>query len=171
MTRVSNQLELVESAAARWTAIGAMFNVSPAQGEIDLEHLLLDTARSASQNERLFTMAVTWLASYGDVVDDSRLASMIRESLEREHYATLGLLLELAKNTSGSQRFAGAIALCAQSIEDDEGRPMADIENETPFLRQLSRGRASGESLRWGRWIERFEPKYRALRPVAKCPG
>ncbi len=52
----------------RWASLGAGFDASfgggrldAAPDDIDLERLLLDTARLASSDARLFIMAATWL--------------------------------------------------------------------------------------------------------------
>jgi hypothetical protein len=43
----------IDSVTSRWTKLGAVFNVRAAHGNVDLERLLLDTARAAPRNVRL----------------------------------------------------------------------------------------------------------------------
>src|ERR1051325_10914724 len=98
---------LLDSVAAGWARLGAMLNVKAAARTPDLERLLLDTARVASANFRLFMLAASWLAEYGDYVAKHRLARLIGDELEREYRPALGLTLEWAKDhgDSNSSRF------------------------------------------------------------------
>jgi hypothetical protein len=66
-TMNSRALDL-DIVAAGWTRLGVMLNVTPARHTPDLERLILDTARIASSNSRLFLLAASWLARYGDYV-------------------------------------------------------------------------------------------------------
>jgi hypothetical protein len=48
---------LLDSVAARWVRLGVLLNVKAADQAPDVERLLLDTARVASANSRLFILA------------------------------------------------------------------------------------------------------------------
>jgi len=56
---------LHDSVASRWSRLGAMLNVKADEHTPDIERLLLDTARVASANSRLFILAASWLSLYG----------------------------------------------------------------------------------------------------------
>src|SRR4051812_43582333 len=102
------------SVAANWSRLGAMINVAPARQTPDIERLLLDTARVSPGNSRLFILAASWLALYGDYVARHRLARLIRDELEPQHRPTLGLALDWAAqhgDLNGS-RFNLAIDAC-----------------------------------------------------------
>ena len=57
-----------------WTRLGITFASPASPHSPDLERLLLDTARHMAGNPRLFTMAATWLGTYGRWVAHGRLA-------------------------------------------------------------------------------------------------
>ena len=156
------------TAVARdWARLGAMLNVEPAARAPDLERLLLDTARRAPQNGRLFTLAATWLVRFGDLVDPGRLARLVRDELERPHRPVLGLLLETATTASDprhARRFAEAVAAC--DAADPDARPLLDVDRANDGLARLARQEASALARRWGRWFPPFEPKFDAIRPA-----
>jgi Bacterial regulatory proteins, gntR family len=156
----------VNSVAAGWARLGVMLNVPPARRTPDLERLILDTARSASANSRLFVLAASWLARYGDYVARHRLARLISDELEEEHRPTLGFLLEWArKNGVKSKNFRSNLPMKACKPADVP-RPLTDIEHQNPVFSRLSKERASALSLKWGRWMSEFEIKEDALRPA-----
>lgn len=154
---------------ARWARLGAMFNVvASTEDVVDVERLLLDTARLASTNVRLLVMAVTWLSRHGNAVAKHRLTQLIRMELSMEHRATLGLLLDMAKSADrrlNGTRFNAALKACA-TVGVATGQPLSDVENRNVTFRRLAESRASVESRRWGRWIEPFDLKHDALRPA-----
>ncbi|HEV8290649.1 MAG TPA: hypothetical protein VGP94_01940 [Tepidisphaeraceae bacterium] len=158
--------KLLDSVAARWSRLGAMLNVPAAARTPDIERLLLDTARVASANVRLFILAASWLAQYGDYVAKHRLARLIGEELEPQYRSTLGLMLEWAKHRGDSNRarFNLAIDACGSAIDH---RPLLDVERRNPVLVSLAEKRASLISRKWGRWVADFEVKNDGLRPAA----
>ncbi len=155
---------LLDAVASRWARLGAMLNVPAAPSTPDLERLLLDTARVVSSNSRLFILAATWLAAYGDYVAKHRLARLIRDELEAEHLPVMGLLLDSARQHSGSggSRFNLAIDACKTAAD---ARPLFDVERRSAPLSRLAEQRASTLSRKWGRWMADFDLKRDALRP------
>src|SRR5688572_1847017 len=121
-----NVYEEMNSLVASWTRLGAMFNVEPARRTPQLEQLLLETARHAARNSRLFTMAVTWLVYFGEYVAKQRLAQMIQVELENDHCPVMALLLEsvVLHAPRHQHRFAQAIDACAPATDP---RPLFDI--------------------------------------------
>jgi DNA-binding GntR family transcriptional regulator len=142
-----------------------MFNVHPAENTPDVERLLLDTARAAAANSRLFVMAATWLAAYGDYVAKHRLARLIGDELEPEHRPTLGFLLDWVRSRGGANgsRFNLAIDACGAA---QDARPLTDLEHRSPVFSRLAEKRASPLSRKWGRWMSDFEAKTNAVRPA-----
>lgn len=155
----------IHHAVGQWVRLGAMFNIPPVNGTVDVERLLLDTARCAPSNARLFILAVTWLTCYGEYVARHRLARMILHELEAEHRPVMGLMLDLAreKNARNSHRFNQAIAACG-GVRDH--RPLLDIDRRNGFFSRAARQNASVLSLKWGRWMEVFALKENAIRPA-----
>ncbi|MGA2232755.1 MAG: hypothetical protein ABSH22_17790 [Tepidisphaeraceae bacterium] len=146
--------------------IGAMLNVRACDREVDLERMLLETSRQASGNFRLFILAVTWLAKYGEFAAKHRLARLIYHELGAEHRAALGLMLDLAreKGINNSHRFNQAMIACGRATDQ---RPLLDIDRRSDFFVRMARKNASAASLKWGRWVGDFELKEDAIRPAS----
>jgi hypothetical protein len=151
-----------------WTRIGAGFGADPSPETPDLERLVLETARRAPGMARLFTMAATWLHRYGDLIAKHRLHRLIRDELEHEHRATLGLLLDIAQQGTRPAQFASIIRELSPASEP---RPLFDIERASAKLAERARRRSSLISARWGLWCEEIELKDDALRPAAWVMG
>jgi hypothetical protein len=156
---------LMESVASRWAKLGVMLNVETAQHTPDMERLLLDTARVASTNSRLFILPAGWLTLYSDFVAKHRLVRLILDELEREHRPTLGFLLDWAKAAAlaNGHRFNQAIDACGNAID---AVPLLEVDRQNTELFRLAEEQASPLSRKWGRWMEDFELKTRALRPA-----
>jgi DNA-binding MarR family transcriptional regulator len=156
---------MLDSVASRWVRLGVLLNVEAADQAPDVERLLLDTARVASANSRLFILAGSWLALFGDYVAKHRLAQLILDELEAEHRPTLGFLLEWATENSAEngRRFNGAILACGRATDE---RPLFDVERRNEAFASLAQQRASKLSRKWGRWAADFELKLSALRPL-----
>ncbi len=161
---MSAERELEESVTAAWTRLGAMFNVAPSARSPDVERLLLDSARVAPRNVQVFVMAATWLSYYGVCVAKRRLAVLTAAELELEHRPLLGLLLDWIQqhNPRDRLRFQETILLC--SARRPAG-PLLTGWRGVAFL-ELMEERASALSRKWGVWMEEFEVKEDALRPV-----
>jgi hypothetical protein len=150
--------------ASAWARLGVMLNVQPSRRTPDIERLLLDTARLAPANFRLFILAAAWLHHFSAYVADHRLARLLQDELDAEARPTLGLLLEWA--CGKNLRFA--LDACANSIPKT-GRPLSDAEDLMPVLRRQAEQNASPLSRKWGRWIpdDAMPVKHNAIRPVA----
>lgn len=153
----------IASAVNRWVRLGVMLNVAPADSTPDLERLLLDTARAASGHARLFILAASWLAMYGDYVARHRLVRLIRDELEAEYRPAMGMLLDWARSHGQRCRLNQAIKACGRPAN---GRPLLDIDSASPELARLAEREASPLSRKWGRWFAPFDLKDDAIRPV-----
>ncbi|MCA9304734.1 MAG: hypothetical protein KC996_11485 [Phycisphaerales bacterium] len=147
-----------------WSTLGAGFDARPVDGPIDLERLLLETARRAPAMSRLFIMAATWLHTYGDLVAKHRLKRLIRDELESEHQPVLGLLLDIAQQGTHPLEFQSVIKLLDPAEEE---RPLFESNRKNPKLAGISEERASALSRKWGLWCQPIEFKTDALRPAA----
>ncbi len=156
--------DALDRLVARWGALGAGFDAPLGAGTPDLERLLLDTARHAPRMARLFIMAATWLHEHGEMVAQHRLRRLIRDELEPEHHATLGLLLDLAQKNTRKPEFASTLKRLTPATEPS---PLFAVEARTPARRALALKRASDRSKRWGRWCAPIELKPDALRPAS----
>ena len=158
---MSKQLDQI---IRKWTSIGAGFDAKPTRREIDLERLVLDTARHAPEMARLFIMAATWLHTYGDVIAKHRLKRLIREELEPQHQPTLGLLLDIAQQGTHPLQFATVIKHLSPA---KEAGPLFRKARRNSKLAALAERRASDLSRRWHLWCQPIEFKDDALRPAA----
>lgn len=154
----------VDRLIADWTRLGAGFNVEPAGRTPDIERLLLDTARIASSDSRLFAMAMTWLSMYDKLVARHRLARLVIAELEPGYRPVLGLLLELSQGARGGSHFNSVIALCAPA---ELPGPLFDVDRASPALAARAKRRAGEASKRWNLWTEELPLKKDAIRPAA----
>jgi hypothetical protein len=148
----------------RWTSVGVAFGAPPAEGTIDLERLILDTARHASEMARLFIMAATWLHRFGDLVAKHRLKRLIRDELAQEHHPVLGLLLDTAHQGTHPAEFESVIKLLKPARH---ARPLFDVERANEILSRRVERRASALSRKWKLWCEPMEFKDDAIRPAS----
>ena len=143
-----------------------MFSADPAPASPDLERLILDTARMGRSDPRLFIMAATWLARYGEMICVPRLTGLIENDLEAEHRPTIGVLLDFAQHLSPDSppHFGAALVACAPATEP---HPLFDVERLNSTLERLAERSASPISRRWNLWAREFAPKFDALRPLS----
>lgn len=147
----------------QWTGLGAGFNIQAAKGEIDLERLLLDTARLIPGMARLYIMAATWLHTYGEMIAKHRLKRLIREELEPEHWATMGLLLETAQQGKHPKEFE---SITKRLKPTSDPKPLFEQARQNPKLAALAERRASDLSRKWRRWAQPIDFKKDAIRPA-----
>lgn len=148
---------------ARWSRIGVLFGSRPARTSPDLERLLLDTARLAPGNARLFYPAVTWLSRYGNFVARHRLKWLVETELDAEHQPALGALLALAVKHGASRELLVAADACGPA---DAPRPLFDVQRRSTALVKIAQDHACAEGLRWNLWLPDEPPKLDALRPA-----
>lgn len=148
----------------QWAALGASFASHPWHDEIDLERLLLDTARHAPEMARLFIMAATWLHRYGDLIAKHRLKRLIRDELAPEHRPVLGLLLDIAQQGTHPLEFQ---TITRHLKPAGCPRPLFRISQRNSKLARLAEKRASQISREWGLWCQEFAFKEDALRPTS----
>ena len=149
---------------SQWARVGVMFDIPEARQTPDLERLVLNTARHAPRMARLFTMAATWLHTYGDLIARHRLRRMI-DDLDEPHQPVLGLLLDTAQADARPQRFKTITEHCPSW--SGKPRPLFDsYTNNRALARRLSR-RATTISRRWGLLAEPIELKIDAIRPAS----
>lgn len=159
-TETTNASEPVE---ADWSRLGVLLAVAPSHQPPDPEDLLLRTARVIPERARLLTLAVSWLAAYGGFVARHRLRRLVIATLEPQHQATLGLVIESAIQAGGSPDLSIVSQACAVRVP---GEPLFVPYQGHASLRAIAEHSASTLSRRWGVWAPPIEPKHDALRPV-----
>lgn len=153
----------LDNTIARWSRVGVLFGSRPARTTADLERLLLDTARLAPGNARLFYLAVTWLSRYGNFIARHRLKRLIETELEAKHQPVIGALLALAVKHGASRELLVVADVCSPA---DAPRPLFDVQSRSPALARIAQGHACDEGLRWNVWLPDEAPKLDALRPA-----
>ncbi len=156
--------EALDNLIGKWTSLGAGFNAKPSAEAIDLERLVLDTARHASGMARLFIMAATWLHLYGDMLAKHRLKRLIRDELEAEYQPILGLLLESAQQGAHAPEFQSILKRLKPA---ERARPLFESARRNDKLADLTRRRASAVSRKWKLWCQPIELKGDAIRPAS----
>lgn len=152
----------------RWTRLGAGFSAEPESETPDLERLLLETSRHASQMARLFIVGAAWLRVYGSLVAKHRLERLIEDELEPEYQPVLGMLLDIAQQGTHPARFASVIRSLKRA---EPARPLFESERTSEAMAARAERRASAISRRWGLWCAPFDSKEGALRPAAWVMG
>ena len=155
--------QTLDHVIAQWARLGAAFNTQPAARSVDLELLLLNTARFASQDERVFVIVATWLCKYGHLVAKHRLRRLATVELEEQHKPVLGLLLDTVRQQTGIAHFNDVIGECLPATE---AAPLFEIERRHERLHRLAERHASPISKRWNLWARTLKPKDEALRPT-----
>jgi len=148
---------------ARWARVGVLFGARPSRGSPDLERLLLDTARHAPSNARLFAWAVTWLSQYSRFVARHRLKRLALADLEADARPALGLILDLAVKHGAARGLNLAADVCGAHPEP---RPLFHVHAGSAARRRLAERSACPEAKRRGLWAPDIEPRLDALRPV-----
>lgn len=146
-----------------WARVGVLFGCAPSRRTPDLERLILDTARNCPDNFRLFILSVSWLAQFSHFVAHHRLKRLVRDELDAESRAVLGLIIEEAVAMGATRDLLVAIDACEPRTD---AIPLALVQRDSPTLAALALAHASERSKRWGVWAPPVAPKTSAIRPV-----
>jgi hypothetical protein len=157
-------LQAQPALAAQWKYWGAGFNVPPCAGPVNLEQLLVDTAKGLPGNPRLLVMAVTWLVEHHGIVQLENLAELA-DKLRGRDSARLGLLLDTAQEFMNYGVFGEVVAACQPW---DPPEPLFDVDRSSPGMARLAGKSAGSISRKWGLWAQPIdELKRDAMRPAS----
>lgn len=156
--------ERLDNLIRQWASLGAGFNAEPSGEDIDLERLLLDTARHAPEMARLFIVAATWLHMYGDLIAKHRLNRLVRDELEPEYHAILGLLLDTSHQGTHPLEFQSVIKHLKPL---EQAQPLFESGRQNAKLAGLAQRKASSLSRKWNLWCQPVEFKDDAIRPAS----
>jgi len=135
----------------------------PTAATVDLECLVVDTARAARRDERLFVCAASWLAQHHGFVNGRRL-SALAGTVEREASAVLGALLSFASDGRiRAPEFDAALIHCRPL---SPSRPLFTVMDTMDSLRARVRRHALPLFRAWGFWHDDATLKPSAIRPV-----
>ena len=156
----------IDQVLADWRSIGIAIpgcvgRVGRAD-QLDLERLLLDTARTLPKMSRLHVMAVTWLHLYGELVAKHRLRRLIADELEERDRPVLGVLLDTAQLGLHPRPFD---AIVDRLPPASDPAPLFIEAAEDPAIAAIVRRRSSAVARRWRRWAQPVDLKFDALRP------
>lgn len=175
MTAATREETTLDQLAANWAAVGAHFAVHPTREPVDLERLLVATAALASNDERLFVVAASWLAAHYAFVNGRRLrrlaARVARQDVEGS--AVLGAMLDLALTGVGPgglrpDGLEGARERCrSRTASGLKPRPLFHVMTELPVLRARVQRHALPLFTRWGFWHDDATLKLEAVRPLS----
>ncbi len=148
----------------RWTNVGVLFNVKPRHHPdgVDVERLLVDTARACASNPRLFILAVTWLTENGIYVATHRLKRIATDELSVDDQAALGLLIDTAVEHGAPKSLSKIV--CSALATASQPEPLFEVDRGP--LASLIANSATPLSKQWGRWIQPIELKPEAVRPA-----
>lgn len=159
--------------ARAWTRFGAYLSVVPSRAPVDLEALIVATARAGPDDERLFVVAVSWLAVHHDFVNGRRLAvlagelaSSRRSGAHAEASAVLGAMLTWADDLSGgkAEPLRAAASRCRRLRTP---QAFYRVVREMPSVARQVRRAAVPRFEAWGLWHDGEAAKPEAVRPAS----
>ena len=148
---------------ADWTKLGVLFGVRPTKQTPDVEDLLLRTASVMPTFARLLPTTVTWLVQYERLVCRHRLARLADQVTEDHASATLGLILDLAREYTQSGHLNIAVAACRTLAT---AQPLFDVDRRSRTLAELAENQACSVAQQWGLWTPAPSLKRDAIRPA-----
>lgn len=157
---MSNPLDRV---LADWTALGVLFGARPSKQTPDIEDLLLRTADVMPTFARLLPTTVTWLVQYERLVCRHRLACLAEQVTDDRASATLGLILDLARENTQSGHLNIAVAACRTLTA---AQPLFDVDRRSSMLAGLAENEACSVAKQWGLWTTEPSLKPDAIRPA-----
>ncbi|HTA75363.1 MAG TPA: helix-turn-helix domain-containing protein [Gemmatimonadaceae bacterium] len=170
--RLTTTNDALTAIAADWARIGLWLSVEAASEPVDVEALIVRTARMAREDERLFVGAASWLAVHHGWVNSRRLIALMTDlaRIDRVGSAVAGALLTLASRgasgleTGRASELDGAIEACRPLARP---RPLFTVMERFPVLRSDLRTAATPMYRRWGLWHDDESLKLTAIRPAA----
>lgn len=157
----------LERIAQDWARIGLWLSVASALDVVDVEALIVRTARVARTDERLFVGAASWLAAYHGWVNGRRLVALATALAKTDPIASaaMGAMLTLATTQTAlsAPELAGAIERC-RPIKTP--RPLFAVIEQFPTLRSSVREHAAPLYRQWGFWHDDTALKPSAIRPA-----
>ena len=136
---------------------------------MDLEGLIIETARAAPDDERLFVVAASWLAVHHGFVNGRRLAALASTLLhpgatraDREASAVLGALLAWAADMAGGAE--GLTAAAARCRPLAKARALFRVTALLPSVADRTRRNALPRFAEWGLWHMDDTPKPAAVK-------
>ncbi|MFM7133595.1 MAG: hypothetical protein ACKO0W_04685 [Planctomycetota bacterium] len=132
--------------------------------DVDLERLLLDTARAMPHVNRLYNTTATWLHDFGDLVAKHRLRRLIRDELSPADHAPLGAVLDCAQERQNPREFASVVVMLSPAATP---RALLAGLNSDSRLFALAKSRSGQIGTRWRVYIDDEPLRPKVLRPAS----
>jgi len=159
---------------AQWARVGGGFTVHPADVEVNVERLIVSSARSAPTDARLFWVMTSWMAVHAKLVNMrqlSRRLELLRAEVSMSAEAAIasaavGAAFAVAQQLGGvtAKAWKGMQRHCEPLIAP---RPLFDIMARQPLLARVAREECLEEFAIWGLWQHQITDKRDAIRSVA----
>jgi hypothetical protein len=131
---------------------------------LDLERLILDTARAMRHVARLYNTTATWLHDYGDLIAKHRLRRLIGDELAVDEQAPLGAVLDCAQEGQNPREFAAVVVMLQPASEP---MPMFKSFERNPRLLQIAKESTGTVGRRWRVYIDDEPLRPKVLRPAS----
>jgi hypothetical protein len=149
-----------------WRRLGVSFAGASACCSVDVEKLIVETARVASTDERLTVCAASWLAQFHDLVDGRRLSEMARGA-DRRTLAYLGALLSLAvEGNDGAGRAPQFLSTLQHCKPLAIPQPFYDVVACKPTSRAWIRKHSAKLYSKWRLWHDDIGLQHRSIRSL-----
>jgi len=151
----------------RWREVGVAYDGADLPRNaprIDLESLLLDTARAMPHVARLYNTTATWLHEFGDLVAKHRLRRLIAERLPAEHHAPLGAVLDCAQDGQNPREFASVVLVLKPA---EEPLPLLESLRSNRALVEWAKKKTGAVGRRWRVYIDDEPLRPKVLRPAS----
>jgi hypothetical protein len=151
-----------------WRRLGVNFSGQSSAEQVEVESLVLATARIGGADERLTVCAISWLACYPSFVDGRRLSELTRDAAPVVR-AYLGVILTLAiEAPDGAGRAPQYEAALAHCKPLRRARALYDDIEAIPAFRTYARKHALPLYRRWGFWHDDATLKRSSVHPLAR---
>lgn len=157
---------------AQWARLGGGFTVAPARDPVDLERLIVTSARAAPCDARLFWVMASWIAVHHKLIDVRRLGRLLDAIQDDPGSAVAGAALDVALTLAGNVKSLKALRRHCRPMAHP--RPLFEIVRENRVLSMVAKRECRPEFAAWGLWQHEISDKRDAVHPVhwilARCP-
>lgn len=157
---------------AQWARIGGGFTVAPVRNPVDVEHLIIDSARAAARDARLFWVMASWIAVHHKLLDVRRLGRLLDAVPDDLGSATVGAALDVALTLAGNMKPLKALRRHCRPVAPPQ--PLFEVMRENRVLSMVVKQESRPEFAAWGLWQHEISDKRDATRPVGwileRCP-
>jgi len=141
---------------ASWVRLGVNVSGAPSPTPVDLEALLLETAKLVRTDARLFWGVASWLHVYGNLVDGRLLSNMLSKTPPPAAFAALVIASECPQLT----------ALLRRCKPTAPPLPLFEVMTTSNILRDKVTRAHLPQFAAWGFLVDEVQLRPEALRPA-----